>query len=169
MLESERVLTVMRLLHGYVESPSLKHIRDANSIAKPAKEIVEAVDQASSIWRKWDGDREVLLKSVLCCWIPEEDMWEYLNTMPGHKLTKADVSARFRAFLEELPTRFKLPFASARKTRYGLVGSPSTMNSSFFWIILRLVDLWIEFYPKLSNLIRERVPLTPNHFLTPRG
>lgn len=33
----------------------------------------------------------------------------------------------------------------------------------------RLVDLWIEFYPKLDDLARERLPLTPIYFLTPRG
>lgn len=33
----------------------------------------------------------------------------------------------------------------------------------------RLVDLWIEFYPKIENLARERLPLTPIYFLTPRA
>ena len=33
----------------------------------------------------------------------------------------------------------------------------------------RFVDLWIEFYPKLDDLARERLPLTPIYFLTPRG
>jgi hypothetical protein len=101
MLENERVQTVKRLLLEYVQSPSVKHIRDTNSITKLAKEIVAALDRASSIWKKWDGDRETLLKSALCCWIPAEDMWAYLNTMPGPKLTKTDVSARFQAFLKE--------------------------------------------------------------------
>ena len=33
----------------------------------------------------------------------------------------------------------------------------------------RLVDLWIEFYPKLDDLARDRLPLTPIYFLTPKG
>lgn len=33
----------------------------------------------------------------------------------------------------------------------------------------RLVDLWVEFYVKLENLARERLPLTPIYFLTPRA
>jgi restriction system protein len=33
----------------------------------------------------------------------------------------------------------------------------------------RLVDLWIEFTPKLSDRARQRLPLTPIHFLTPQG
>lgn len=32
----------------------------------------------------------------------------------------------------------------------------------------RLVELWIEFYNKLDNLARERFPLTPIYFLTPK-
>jgi restriction system protein len=33
----------------------------------------------------------------------------------------------------------------------------------------RLVELWIEFYPKLTDLAREQLPLTPIYFLTPKG
>jgi restriction system protein len=33
----------------------------------------------------------------------------------------------------------------------------------------RLVDLWVEFYPKLDDLARERLPLTPIYFLTPKA
>lgn len=32
----------------------------------------------------------------------------------------------------------------------------------------RLLDLWIEFYPKLDDQARERLPLTPIWFLTPK-
>jgi restriction system protein len=32
----------------------------------------------------------------------------------------------------------------------------------------RLVELWIEFYSKLDDLARERLPLTPIYFLTPK-
>jgi restriction system protein len=32
----------------------------------------------------------------------------------------------------------------------------------------RLVDLWIEFYDKLDDVARERLPLTPIYFLTPK-
>ncbi len=33
----------------------------------------------------------------------------------------------------------------------------------------RLVELWIEFYPKLDDLARDRLRLTPVYILTPRG
>jgi restriction system protein len=33
----------------------------------------------------------------------------------------------------------------------------------------RLFDLWVEFYPKLDELARERLPVTPIYFITPRG
>jgi restriction system protein len=32
----------------------------------------------------------------------------------------------------------------------------------------RLVDLWVEFYAKLDDAARQRLPLTPIYFLTPR-
>lgn len=33
----------------------------------------------------------------------------------------------------------------------------------------KLVDLWIEFIPKLSDQAWQRLPLTPIYFLTPQG
>lgn len=33
----------------------------------------------------------------------------------------------------------------------------------------RFVDLWVEFYPKLDDIARERLPLTPIHFVTPKA
>jgi restriction system protein len=35
--------------------------------------------------------------------------------------------------------------------------------------LARLVGLWVEFYPKLDDLARDRLRLTPIYFLTPRG
>jgi restriction system protein len=32
----------------------------------------------------------------------------------------------------------------------------------------RLVELWVEFSPKLYDVARERLPLTPIYFLTPK-
>jgi len=33
----------------------------------------------------------------------------------------------------------------------------------------RLVELWVEFYPKLDDIARARLPITPIYFITPRG
>ncbi len=33
----------------------------------------------------------------------------------------------------------------------------------------KLIDLWTEFYPKLDDIARDRLRLTPIYFLTPRG
>jgi hypothetical protein len=101
MREDERIWAVRRLLFDYVKSPSLRHIRDPHSLLKLAQEIVRQMDQANSIWRKWDGQREVLLKSALTCWIPIEDMRDFLNGMPGPALTTTDVAGRLKAFEEE--------------------------------------------------------------------
>lgn len=101
MSEDERIWAVKRLLFDYVKSPSLRHIRDPHSIARLADDIVKRIDRGNSIWRKWDGQRELLLKLAVACWVPVEDLRDFLNEMPGPKLTKTDVAERMRAFEEE--------------------------------------------------------------------
>ena len=101
MREDERIWAVKEILFDYVKSPSLRHIRDPHSLIKLAQEIVKRIDHGNSIWQKWDGQREVLLKSAVGCWIPVEDLREFLNGLPGPQLTKTDVAERLRAFEEE--------------------------------------------------------------------
>jgi hypothetical protein len=101
MREDERVWAVKDLLFDYVKSPSLRHIRDPHSLIKLAQEIVKRIDRGNSIWKKWDGQREVLLKSAIGSWIPVEDMRDFLNRMPGPPLTTTDVAQRLKAFEDE--------------------------------------------------------------------
>jgi hypothetical protein len=101
MNEDERIWAVKELLFGYVKSPSLRHIRDPYSVNRLAQEILRRIDRGNSIWRKWDGQREILLKSALPCWIPIEDLRDFLNCMPGPGLTTTDVTQRLKAFEEE--------------------------------------------------------------------
>jgi len=86
MTEDERIWEVKQLLFDFVKSPSLRHIRDPLSLHKLAQDIVKRIDRGNSIWRKWDGPREVLLKSALGCWIPIADLRDVLNRMPGPPL-----------------------------------------------------------------------------------
>ncbi|MEJ1118075.1 hypothetical protein V9K92_06295 [Phyllobacterium sp. CCNWLW109] len=101
MREDERIWAVKEVLFDYVKSPSLRHIRDPHSVIKLAQQIVKKIDRGNSIWRKWNGQREVLLKSALGCWIPIEDLRDVLDQMPGPSLTMTDVSQRLRAFEDE--------------------------------------------------------------------
>lgn len=101
MSDDERVWAVKELLFDYVKSPSLRHIRDPHSVIKLAQEIVRRLDRSNSVWRKWDGQRELLVKSALGCWIPVEDLREFLNRMPGPQLTTTDVAQRLKAFEDE--------------------------------------------------------------------
>src|ERR1700690_2833320 len=100
-MENGRIYAVATKLADYVKSPSLRHIRDPHSLHKLAKEIVQAVDRASSIWGKWEGPREELAKAAALCWIPTEDLQTYLNRLPGPVLTHTDVVQRLRAFHDE--------------------------------------------------------------------
>ncbi|MER8802256.1 hypothetical protein [Mesorhizobium sp. M0998] len=101
MREDERISVVKELLFDYVKSPSLRHIRDPYSLIRLAQEIVRRVDRGNSIWRKWDGQREVLLKSAVGCWIPVEALRDFINEMPGPRVTATDVGQRLKAFEEE--------------------------------------------------------------------
>lgn len=100
-MEAERLWAIKRKLFEYVKSPSMKHIRDPNSVHKLAAEILQSVDQASSIWRKWDGVREDVAQAAARCWIPAEDLRTFLNELPGPELTITDVNQRLRAIWEE--------------------------------------------------------------------
>lgn len=70
MEEDDRVGIVRHLLFEFVKSPSLRHIRDPNSLIQLSLEIVRRIDRESSYWAKWNPLRETLLKSSLGCWIP---------------------------------------------------------------------------------------------------
>jgi hypothetical protein len=83
MKDDERVWAVKELLFDYIKSPSLRHIRDPHAVSRLAHEIVRLIDRGNSIWQKCDGQREVLLKSAVGCWIPIADLRDFLNRMPA--------------------------------------------------------------------------------------
>jgi hypothetical protein len=101
MMNDDRIWTVKELLFDYVKSPSLKHIRDPHSVSKLAQEIVRRLDRGNSIWQKWNGERELLLKPAVGCWIPIHALRAFLNRMPGSQLTETDVTQRLKAFEDE--------------------------------------------------------------------
>lgn len=101
MTNDDRIWAVKGILDDFMKSPSLRHLRDPHSLMNVAKVIVKRLDRQSGLWQKWEGEREALLKSALGCWIPTEDLREYLNRLPGPPLTTTDVAQRLRAFEEE--------------------------------------------------------------------
>ncbi|MGY4299937.1 hypothetical protein ACVWXN_008032 [Bradyrhizobium sp. i1.4.4] len=101
MPEDERLQAIKHLLFNYVRSPSLRHIRDPHAVIVLAKEIMRVVDGRSSVWLKWDAQREKLVKSAVSCWIPFDDLRDFLNGLPGPALTTTDVIQRMRAFEDE--------------------------------------------------------------------
>jgi len=105
-MEGDRIRALTSRLFEYVKSPSLKHIRDPHSIHRLAEDLLEAVDQAGSIWGKWTATREQIAKSAAPCWIPVGDLQAYLNQLPGPTLTKTDVLQRLRAVWEEPYSHF---------------------------------------------------------------
>jgi hypothetical protein len=105
-MDADRQYAVASLLFDYVKSPSLRHLRDPHSVHKLARDIVSAVDRASSVWGKWDAQREEVAKAAAPCWIPTDDLLASLNNLPGPPLTKTDVEQRLRAIWEEPYTSY---------------------------------------------------------------
>lgn len=101
MRDDERVWAVKQILFDYMKRPSLRHIRDPRSVGRLALEIVRQLDRGNPVWKKWDGRREVLVKSSVGCWIPIEDLRGFLNRMPGPPRTTTDVAQRLKPFEEE--------------------------------------------------------------------
>jgi hypothetical protein len=101
MPEDDRLQAIKHLLFNYVRSPSLRHIRDPHAIIVLANEIMRVVNSRNSVWLKWDEQREKLVKSAVGCWIPFDDLRDFLNGLPGPTLTTTDVTQRMRAFEDE--------------------------------------------------------------------
>lgn len=104
MSDDERIWAVKRLLFEYVKSPSVRHMRDPHSVHNLARDILKQIGRGDSVWRKWDAHRESLLKSAVACWIPIDDLRDFLNQMTGPSLTTTDVTQRLRAFEDEQHT-----------------------------------------------------------------
>ena len=101
MFMNQRTQVVYSLLAEYVRSPSLRHMREERSLAKLALEIVTKLDQDSSVWKKWEGPRDKILGAAIECWIPQEDMLDFLNSLPGPALTMTDLEQRMKSMIEE--------------------------------------------------------------------
>ncbi|MBW0159638.1 hypothetical protein [Sedimentimonas flavescens] len=100
MYLNHRAEIVFRHLRDYVRSPSLRHMRDPHSLGKLSAEIVAELDNDSAVWRKWDGPRKDVIVEALDCWIPADDMLEFLNSLPGPKLTPTDLAQHMRHLIE---------------------------------------------------------------------
>lgn len=101
MPEDDRLQAIKHLLFNYIRSPSLRHIRDPHAVMVLANEIMRVVNGRNSVWLKWDDQREKLIKSAIGCWIPFDDLRDFLNGLPGPALTVTDVTQRMRAFEDE--------------------------------------------------------------------
>lgn len=101
MSNDDRLHAIKQLLFNHARSPSLRHIRDPHAIIVLANEIMRVADGRNSVWLKWDEQRETLVKSAVGCWIPFDDLRDFLNKLPGPALTTTDVAQRMRAFEDE--------------------------------------------------------------------
>jgi hypothetical protein len=94
------------MLAHHASSPSLRHLRDYRMLNDVSRQIVRRLLHRSTVWKKWEGEREPFIRSVSCCWIPVEELRAFLNELPGPSLTLTDVVERLRAIHEEPYERF---------------------------------------------------------------
>lgn len=106
MRQDEHASVVQSLIAEHVRSPSLRHIRDPHALGKLAADIVATLDRRRGPWQKWDERREALVKAAAPCWVPLDKLTDYLNLMPGPRLTATDVAQRMRAVHEEPYTSY---------------------------------------------------------------
>jgi hypothetical protein len=71
-MNADRHYAVASILFDYLKSPSLRHLREPHSVHKVSREIVKALDGASSVWKKWESQREEVAQAAAPCWIPVE-------------------------------------------------------------------------------------------------
>jgi hypothetical protein len=69
MISEERRSALKRVLHDYVQSPSLQHLRDYQSINKLAAQILSTLVPERVVWTKWSEDREAIVRAAAPCWI----------------------------------------------------------------------------------------------------
>jgi hypothetical protein len=62
------------------------------------------------LWSKWDTNRDAVARAAVGCWVPNEDLRNYLNNMPGPRLTATDVAQRIN-------TRCLAPQVSTSRNR----------------------------------------------------
>lgn len=102
MSREKQISTVIRLVREHTNSPSIRHIRDYKMIEALAVRIVDEMHPPSGVWTKWWHHREELITAAAPTWIPQADLREALNDMPGPKLTLSDVAQRLKIVQEEL-------------------------------------------------------------------
>lgn len=105
-MQSDRHYAVLSKLADYVRSPSLRHIRDPRNLQKLTEELVRAIDSSNAVWTKWNSKREDLAKAAAPCWVPIDDLKDFLNDLQGPPLTRTDVTERLRAICEEPWTEY---------------------------------------------------------------
>lgn len=98
MSEQDRISAIMRLLSDYVQSPSIRHIRDPGALHRLARDIVRRLERSGTPWLKWTNVREDQARLAQPCWIPVQDLRDALNEFPGPKLTNTDVAQRLESF-----------------------------------------------------------------------
>ena len=94
-MTNDRLYSIRRVLWEH-SHPTLRNM-DADRIGKLAAEILRIADGDNSPWTKWGKEREQIAKRAAEVWVPDEDLRNTLNHLPGPELTNTDVAQRLYA------------------------------------------------------------------------
>lgn len=142
MSDDFRIRIVREALDRHVASPSLDHIRDQHMLDRLAAEIVAELFRGDPIWRKWDLTRETFLRRAIPCWIPIEDLTEFLNQIEGPILTATDVQSRMDMMCED---RFETyPSPSKKAFCLAIYNEEKARGTELAAIVQRITDRCAE-------------------------
>ena len=100
MTDEERLSEIRRILYEYSNRPPLKFPLES-AIPKIARRLLDTARGPSSLWTKWDKDREAVAQRAAILWVPLDDLRDALNSLPGEPLTAIDVEQRLYAIKQE--------------------------------------------------------------------
>lgn len=100
MTDEERLSEITRILYEYSNRPPLKFPLES-AIPKIARRLLDTARGPSSLWTKWDKDREAVAQRAAILWVPLDDLRDALNSLPGEPLTAIDVEQRLYAIKQQ--------------------------------------------------------------------
>ncbi|MGC5198380.1 hypothetical protein [Aphanothece microscopica] len=78
MTDEERLSEIRRILYEYSNRPPLKFPVES-AIPKIARRLLDTARGPSSLWTKWDKDREAVAQRAAILWVPLDDLRDALN------------------------------------------------------------------------------------------
>ena len=134
MTEDDKLHEIARILYEYSARPPLKFPSEAE-IPKLAKKILNTAYGPTSLWTKWDKDREELVSRAVDVWVPLDDLRDALNRLPGERLTPTDVEQRIYALRHEYSGYTRGPDEELKEASFAAYAEEKATGTEFIAIL----------------------------------